>query len=89
MFGAHPPVLGMNCIAFISQASIENVKSYGLKKRVEPVKNVRSIGKKDMKWNSTLPQISVDPETYTVTVDGEELHMGPCDTVPMSNVFLF
>jgi urease alpha subunit len=87
---AHHSVLGQNCFAFVSKASLDNVKEYGLKKMIEPVKNTRKIGKKDMKWNDMLPNISVDPETYVVTVDGKKLEMGPpCDTVPMQSVFLF
>jgi len=31
---------------------------------VEPVKNCRSIGKKDMKYNDVMPKMKVDPETY-------------------------
>lgn len=90
MFGAHPSVLGQNCISFVSKASLETVGGYNLRKRVEAVKNVRNIGKMDMKHNAYIPEISVDPETYVVTVDGVDLKMGPCDTVPMSqSVFLF
>jgi urease alpha subunit len=90
IFSAHHSVLGQNCFVFVSKASLDIVKrEYGLKKMIEPVKNTRKIGKKDMKWNDTLPNISVDPETYMVTVDGKKVEMGPCDTVPMQSVFLF
>lgn len=69
----------------------EGVKaSYGLNKRVEAVKNVRKLTKRDMKLNDTLPQITVDPETYTVTADGEVLTCTAAKTVPLSrNYFLF
>ena len=46
---------------------------YGLTKRLAAVHGCRSIGKRDMKLNDALPVISVDPETYVVTADGEEL----------------
>ena len=51
---------------FVSQASIDAgvVQSYGLRKRVEPVKNCRSVGKKDMKFNDIMPKMKVDPESY-------------------------
>lgn len=40
------------------------LKSYGLRKRIEPVRNCRKIGKKDMKYNDSMPKMRVDPETY-------------------------
>jgi len=51
---------------FVSQASIKLgiVETYGIKKRVEAVKNCRNIGKKDMKYNNAMPKMKVDPESY-------------------------
>jgi urease alpha subunit len=51
---------------FASQASINLgiIETYGLKKRVEAVKNCRNIGKKDMKYNDVMPKMKVDPESY-------------------------
>lgn len=51
---------------FVSQASIDEgvVQTYGLKKRIEAVKNCRSVGKKDMKFNEIMPKMKVDPESY-------------------------
>lgn len=53
-------------ITFVSQASIDEgvVQSYGLRKRIEAVKNCRSVGKKDMKYNDAMPKMKVDPESY-------------------------
>jgi urease alpha subunit len=53
-------------ITFVSQASIDSgvVKSYGLRKRVEAVKNCRNISKRDMKYNDVMPKMKVDPERY-------------------------
>jgi urease alpha subunit len=53
-------------ITFVSQASIDSgvVASYGLKKRIEPVRNCRNIGKADMKHNAAMPKMKVDPERY-------------------------
>ena len=53
-------------ITFVSQASIDSgaVANYHLRKRVEAVKSCRSIGKKDMKYNDSMPKMKVDPETY-------------------------
>jgi hypothetical protein len=53
-------------VTFVSQASIDSgvVMSYGLRKRVEAVKNCRKISKKDMKYNDVMPKMKVDPERY-------------------------
>ncbi|KAJ3315171.1 hypothetical protein HDV04_004312 [Boothiomyces sp. JEL0838] len=89
MFGSFPAVLSMNCFAFISKASELQVAGYNLKKKLVPVKGCRSVKKTDMKHNSHIPKISVDPETYQVTCDGEILKSLPSDKLPMAqSVFL-
>ncbi|CAM8976916.1 unnamed protein product [Rhodiola kirilowii] len=89
MFGAFGKAGSVNSIAFIAlQSGIKD--KYELKKRVEAVGNVRNLTKLDMKHNDTLPDIKVDPETYTVTADGMVLTCPPATTVPLSrNYFLF
>lgn len=37
---------------------LDLVKRFNIKKRAEAVKNCRSIGKKDMKWNGTMPKMT-------------------------------
>ena len=63
MFGA---MTAKTSIAWVSKSSVEKgvVEKYALQKRIEPVKNCRSIGKKDMKWNDAMPKMKVDPERY-------------------------
>ncbi|XP_057776932.1 urease [Salvia miltiorrhiza] len=92
MFGAFGKAGSANSIAFVSKAAVDcRVKEqYGLNKRVEAVSNVRKLTKLDMKLNDALPHIAVDPETYTVTADGEVLTCMAATTVPLSrNYFLF
>ncbi|KAI9125510.1 hypothetical protein K1719_002928 [Acacia pycnantha] len=92
MFGAFGKAASSHSIAFVSKMALEDgVKdSYGLSKRVEAVENVRKLTKLDMKLNDALPHITVDPETYTVTADGEVLTCDPASSVPLSrNYFLF
>lgn len=63
---------------------------YKLAKRVEAVGGVCGLTKLDMKLNDALPKIEVDPETYTVSANGEVLTCDPAATVPLSrNYFLF
>ncbi|KAF2174911.1 urease [Zopfia rhizophila CBS 207.26] len=80
------PLVPSSGITFVSQASISSgvVKSYGLRKRVEPVKNCRNVGKKDMKFNDTQPKMKVDPERYTVEADGMKCEAEPAEVLPLT-----
>lgn len=57
------------------------------KKKLVPVKNCRSIGKKDMLYNDLTPNIEVNPETYEVKVDGKLATVDPTDKVSMSRLY--
>jgi urease len=77
---------------WVWQAALEaGVKSsYGLDKRVEAIGHVRKISKLDMKLNSAMPMIEVDPETYHVTADGFPLVCQAAESLPLTqNYFLF
>ena len=92
MFGAFGRAPGTLSIAFVSGLAKQSgaIEGYGLTKRIEPVRNCRSIGKKDMKWNDAMPVIKVDPETYTVTADGVPLTCEPATSLPLTQrYFLF
>lgn len=92
MFGAFGKAGSTHSIAFVSKEAADNgIKAeYELDKRVEAVGGVRKLTKLDMKLNDALPDITVDPETYTVTADGEVLTCPAATTVPLSrNYFLF
>ena len=73
-------------ITFVSQSSIDNgtVSSYKLRKRVEAVRGCRSVGKKDMKFNATMPRMKVDPERYTVEADGKICTAEPAQSLPLT-----
>jgi urease subunit alpha len=92
MFGAFGSAPGPISISFVSRLCKETGASlsYGLRKRVEAVHGCRNIGKKDMKWNDVTPRITVDPETYAVTADGELLVCEPSSVLPLAQrYFLF
>ncbi|OBT56195.1 urease [Pseudogymnoascus sp. 24MN13] len=89
MFAPHVP---STSVLFVSQASIDcgNIESYGLKKRVEAVKGCRTVRKKDMKHNSEMPKIHVDPENYRVEADGVHCTAEPSTELPLTqSVFVF
>ena len=92
MFGAYGRATGATSLAFVSKLSLQDgeVDRYGLAKHLSAVRNCRTIGKRDMKLNDALPRINVDPETYVVTADGEELRAKAADVLPLAQrYFLF
>ena len=92
MFGAYGDALSKSCFSFVSKAPLDGgvVERYGLRRQVVPVENCRSIGKKDMKNNSSMPKIEVNPDTYEVTVDGELATCEPASVLPLAQrYFLF
>jgi urease subunit alpha len=95
MFGAYlaqaGDVLGTS-LTFVSQAALENpaVTGLGLRKRLEPVSNTRTITKADMVHNDYRPKVDVDPETYEVRADGQLLVCEPAAVLPLAQrYFLF
>ncbi|MDA1043594.1 MAG: urease subunit alpha [Verrucomicrobia bacterium] len=88
MFGAFGTTPHRHSLVFVSRASVDRVRrDYGLLKGVYGVHGCRNIGKRDMKLNDTLPDISVDPETYRVTVEGEHLHCEPAAKLPLAQLY--
>lgn len=79
-----------NSLLFCSEAGVDSVKTYELHKGIHAVKKCRGLKKTDMKLNTALPKIKVDPETYQVTADGELLTCAPLNELPLARTyFLF
>jgi len=92
MFATRGGALGSTSLTFVSQAAEAAgiAESYGLTKRVVPVRGIRSLRKSDMVHNNRQPKITVDPETYQVVADGEFLTCEPAKVLPIAQrYFLF
>jgi len=92
MFGGFGRAMQASSITFLSAAAMEaDVGTrLGLRRMLRPVRNTRSIGKRDMVLNDALPRIEIDPETYEVRADGELLICEPAAVLPMAQrYFLF
>lgn len=92
MYAQVGKALSKSSITFISQAAFDDKvhEKLGLEKVVLPVRGIRHLTKKDMKLNSETPDISVDPQTYEVKVNGELITCDPVSEVPMAQrYFLF
>ncbi|MBV8815115.1 MAG: urease subunit alpha [Verrucomicrobia bacterium] len=92
MFATRGVALAKTCLTFVSQAAFDAgiADRYGLARRLVPIHNVRQLRKKDLVHNDWQPRISVDPETYEVTADGERLTCEPAKVLPLAQrYFLF
>ena len=92
MFGAAPAAAAATSVHFVAPQAIED----GLAGRIDvrralvPVRNVRAVGKADMPLNDATPVIEVDPDTFTVRIDGEVWREQPATVLPMAQrYFLF
>ena len=92
MFGAFGRSVENSAVTFVSAAAADAGigNTLGLAKETVAVANTRNIGKSDLKLNTAVPDISVNPETYEVRADGELLTCEPAETLPMAQrYFLF
>lgn len=60
----------------------------GLAKDVVRIASTRALRKEDMVRNTAMPRVTVDPRTFVVSVDGEEVHGEPATDLPFSRRFL-
>ncbi len=92
MFGGKGQAVDKTSFTFVSQYAYEHgiKEGLGLNRNVLPVKHCRDIGKKDMVYNNRIAKLEVDPETYTVKVDGEEITCEPAGELALAQrYFLF
>jgi len=92
MFSSYGRSLECSSVTFVSNESIKKggLEDLKISKSVIAVENTRNISKKDMVFNNYCPEISVDPETYEVTADGNILTCEPATELPLAQrYFLF
>lgn len=87
LYGALGKSCGKSNIAFVSAYAYEHgiKERLGLDKIVLPVKNTRNLTKRDMKWNDYTPKtIKIDPQSFVVTIDGEEITCEPVERISLA-----
>ncbi|GEM34804.1 urease subunit alpha [Nocardia neocaledoniensis NBRC 108232] len=92
MFGAAAPAAAATSLHFVSEQAIDDglADRLDIRRKLAPVKNVRALTKADMPHNDAMPRIEVDPDTFTVRVDGEVWTEQPATELPMAQrYFLF
>ncbi|WP_249522623.1 urease subunit alpha [Modestobacter marinus] len=92
MFGAYGRVPAQTSVHFVAPAALEAGLADRLEvdRRLVAVTGTTRLGKADMPENTALPEIRVDPDTFTVSVDGEVWEPDPVRELPMAQrYFLF
>ncbi|MFF7232933.1 urease subunit alpha [Streptomyces sioyaensis] len=92
MFGATGKAPGSNSVNFVSSQALDDglPERLPLAKRYEAIRSTRGVTKADMRNNDALPRVQVDPDTFTVTIDGEVVEPAPAAELPMAQrYFLF
>ena len=77
-------------LSFISQAAADAdiAGRLGLESRTVPVQGTRKLAKGHMLHNDACPEVSVDPETFEVRVDGELATCEPADELPLAQRYM-
>jgi urease subunit alpha len=91
MFGSFGSALARTCVSFVSQAACDAgvAERLQLQRQVRPVERTRTITKRDLVRNDTLPAIEVDPETFAVTADGVRATVPAARSVSLSRLYFF
>jgi urease subunit alpha len=86
MFAAYGAAASSVSVTFVAPAALDA----GLPDRLElarelvAVSDTRGVVKASLPLNDALPSISVDPETFVVTVDGSAVEPAPVSELPMA-----
>jgi urease subunit alpha len=92
MFGASPLAAAATSVAFVAPIALEDGLSdrLAVRRSLVPVADVRNRTKADMPGNDALPAITVEPDTFTVRIDGDVVEPAPAAELPMAQrYFLF
>ena len=89
MFGALGTAAAATRVTFMSQAGIDRgvPERLGLASQVLPVRGCRTVAKADMVRNNGTPTITVDPDTYKVSIDGRPATIEAARTLPLAQLF--
>jgi len=89
-YGAFGSAKDVTSIQFVSQqaydAGIE--EAYDLSKVVAPIADTRALSTEDFVLNTYSPTVDVDPETFTVEMDGEQVTSDPASELPLSQRYM-
>ena len=86
-FGAARKTLGA-CFVHPSAIDGDLAGRLGMTKELLPARGTRKLGKQHMLRNAACPEISVDPQTFDVSVDGELASCAPASELPLTQRYM-
>ncbi|MDI5961848.1 urease subunit alpha [Streptomyces sp. SL13] len=92
MFGATGRAPAANSVNFVTGTALEDglPERLGVAKAFTAIRDTRRVTKSDMRGNDAMPRVEVDPDTFTVRIDGEAVEPAPAAELPMAQrYFLF
>jgi urease subunit alpha len=92
MFGAYGNAPAATSLAFVAPAALEDglAERLDVRRRLVAQRDVRGLTKADLRENSALPRIEVEPDSFTVRIDGETVEPTPVQALPLTQrYFLF
>ena len=86
-FGEAKKALSVN---FVNQMAIDAgiQANLGMTKRLLPSKGTRKLNKAHMLHNDACPNITVNPQTFDVMIDGRVITCEPAKVVPLSQRYM-
>ncbi|MDT3437914.1 urease subunit alpha [Haloarcula sp. 1CSR25-25] len=86
-FGSAPDVTS---VQFVSQQAYDDDigSKYDLSKRVMPISDTRDLTTDDFVLNTYSPTVDVDPETFTVEMDGEQVTSDAASEIPLAQRYI-
>jgi urease subunit alpha len=90
MFGAFGAAAPATSIAFVAPAALDAglADRLAVRRRLVATADVRRRSKADLPENDALPAIAVDPDTFTVSIDGVAVEPAPAATLPMAQRYM-
>ncbi|WP_407560148.1 urease subunit alpha [Streptomyces sp. 184] len=92
MFGATGRAPHANSVSFVSPLALDAGLGDRLRlgKALVAARSTRSLTKADMRLNDATPDVRVDADSFTVTIDGDAVEPAPATELPMAQrYFLF
>ncbi|MEY9877524.1 urease subunit alpha [Streptacidiphilus sp. MAP12-33] len=96
MFGGIGRAPSANSVNFVTPWALEEHlpqrlgDALGVAKTFVAVKDTRAVRKEHLRENTARPHVTVDPDTFTVRIDGEVVEPHPVTELPMAQrYFLF
>jgi len=86
MFAGGGRLAARTSMTFVAPLAVEEgaVAQLGLESSIVAIADTRALGKADMPQSPACPEIRVEPDSFRVWVDGEEIEPQPVDELPLA-----